>query len=256
MPILELIGLSKNFGNLQAVDNLDMAIEEGEIRGLIGPNGAGKTTVFNLVTGFLRPTHGKVIWQGRDISRMQPETIAKIGICRTFQLTTLFKEMSALQNVILAYHLEMEARLFQQFLDMKKERDKELEIKEKAISLMELLGISHVKDEIAGELSHGYKRALGMAIALATMPKLLLLDEPLTGMNPTEVSQIIETFRTIRDRGITLFIVEHNMKAMMSICEKITVLSFGSKIAEGKPEEVSKNEEVLKAYLGEEYTYA
>lgn len=250
MNILELVGLRKQFGELVAVDDIELSIEEGEIRGLIGPNGSGKTTLFNLITGFIRPTRGKVIWQGHDITAQSPHAIAKKGLARTFQLTTLFKDMTALQNVVIACHLHTETGLSQQFLRTARTRNKERAIEEKAMGLLETMGIADVKDEIAGELPHGHQRALGIAIALATEPKLLLLDEPVTGMNPIETRETMDRIRMLRDHGITILLVEHDMKAVMTTCEKITVMNFGKKIAEGIPEEVSKHEEVIEAYLG------
>lgn len=250
MNILELAGLRKQFGELVAVDDIELSIEEGEIRGLIGPNGSGKTTLFNLITGFIRPTRGKVIWQGHDITAQSPHAIAKKGLARTFQLTTLFKDMTALQNVVIACHLHTETGLSQQFLRTARTRNKERAIEEKAMGLLETMGLADVKDEIAGELPHGHQRALGIAIALATEPKLLLLDEPVTGMNPIETRETMDRIRMLRDHGITILLVEHDMKAVMTTCEKITVMNFGKKIAEGIPEEVSKHEEVIEAYLG------
>lgn len=250
MNILELVGLRKQFGELVAVDDIELSIEEGEIRGLIGPNGSGKTTLFNLITGFIRPTRGKVIWQGHDITAQSPHAIAKKGLARTFQLTTLFKDMTALQNVVIACHLHTETGLSQQFLRTARTRNKERAIEEKAMGLLETMGIADVKDEIAGELPHGHQRALGIAIALATEPKLLLLDEPVTGMNPIETRETMDRIRMLRDHGITILLVEHDMRAVMTTCGKITVMNFGKKIAEGIPEEVSKHEEVIEAYLG------
>jgi len=250
MNILELVGLRKQFGELVAVDDIDLTIEEGEIRGLIGPNGSGKTTLFNLITGFIRPTRGRVIWHGHDITGQSPHAIAKKGIARTFQLTTLFKDMTALQNVVIACHLHTKIGLFQQFLRAVGTRKKERAIEEKAVGLLESVGIADVKDEIAGELPHGHQRALEIAIALATESKLLLLDEPVTGMNPIETRDMMDKIKMLRERGITILLVEHDMRAVMSTCGKITVMNFGKKIAEGTPEEVSKHEEVIEAYLG------
>jgi len=250
MNILELVSLRKEFGGLVATDDVNLGIEEGEIRGLIGPNGSGKTTLFNLITGFIRPTRGKVIWQGHDITGQSPDTIAKKGLVRSFQLTTVFKEVTALQNVITARHLHNKANILGQIFGRTNAREKEKAVEEKAISLLETMGIGDVKDEIAGELPHGYQRALGITITLATEPKLLLLDEPVTGMNSIETRDMMERIKMLRDIGITILLVEHDMKAVMTTCEKITVMNFGEKIAEGSPEEVSKNREVIKAYLG------
>lgn len=250
MNILELVGLRKQFGELVAVDDIDLTIEEGEIRGLIGPNGSGKTTLFNLITGFIRPTRGRVIWHGYDITGHSPHAIAKKGLARTFQLTTLFKDMTALQNVVIACHLHTGIGLFQQFLRAVGTREKERAIEEKAVGLLETVGIADVKDEIAGELPHGHQRALEIAIALATESKLLLLDEPVTGMNPIETRDMMDKIKMLREQGITILLVEHDMRAVMTTCGKITVMNFGKKIAEGTPEEVSKHEEVIEAYLG------
>jgi len=250
--ILELSGLVKNFGSLVAVNNFDLSIDEGEMRGLIGPNGSGKTTVFNLITGFIRPTRGKVMWQGHDITNQSPDAIAKKGIARTFQLTTLFKDMTALQNVVIASHLHTETGLCQQFSRTARARKKEREIEERAVCLLETMGIADVKDEIAGELPHGHQRALGIAIVLATEPRLLLLDEPVSGMNLTETRDTMDRIKMLRDRGITILLVEHDMRAVMHTCEKITAMNFGEKIAEGTPEEISRHEELIEAYLGKD----
>lgn len=250
MNLIELLGLRKQFGELVAVDDVSLGIEEGEIRGLIGPNGSGKTTLFNLITGFIRPTGGKVIWQGHNITGQSPHAIARKGIARTFQLTTLLKEMTALKNVVMACHLHTNMGLFGQFLRTARTRNKEKAVEEKAMGLLEIMGIAGMKDEIAGELPHGYQRALGIAIALATEPKLLLLDEPVTGMNPVETKEMMDRLKMLRDKGVTIMIVEHDMRAVMGTCEKITVMNFGKKIAEGSPEEVTKNKDVIEAYLG------
>ncbi|MFH0915727.1 MAG: ABC transporter ATP-binding protein [bacterium] len=250
MAILELQGLRKQFGELVAVDDVDMSVEEGEIRGLIGPNGSGKTTIFNCITGFLRPTGGKVIWQGEDITGKPPHEVAGKGLAHTFQLTNLFRDMTALQNVVMACHLHTGVGLFGQFLMTKRTKQRDREIEKKSAGILETMGIVDVKDEIAGDLPHGYQEALGVAIALATVPKILLLDEPVTGMNPTETKDMMERIRSLRDQGITILLVEHDMKAVMSTCEKITVVNFGKKISEGDPEGVCSHEEVIEAYLG------
>lgn len=254
--MLEVVNLSKHFGNLLAVDDVSLTIEEGEIRGLIGPNGAGKTTLFNLISGFLRPTKGKILWKGEDLAGTLPNVVVKRGICRTFQLTTLFKELTTLQNVVMGYHLHTGTGVWQQFLQTGRTRKKEKETEEKAIGLLKTLGIADVKDRSAGSLPHGHQRILGLAVALASEPKLLMLDEPVSGMNPTEKATTMEIIRRLHDRGITIFVVEHDMKAVMSTCEKVTVMCFGKKISEGCPEEVCNDESVIEAYLGAGYNRA
>ena len=256
MSLLEVVNLSKHFGNLLAVDDISFTIEEGEKRGLSGPNGAGKTTLFSLISGFLQPTKGKILWKGEDLGGMLPNVVVKKGIGRTFQLTTLFKELTALQNVVIGCHLHTGTGLWQQFLRTGRTRKREKEIEEKAIGLLETLGIADVKDRFAGDLPHGHQRILGLAVALATEPKLLMLDEPVTGMNPTETATTMEVIGRLRDRGITIFLVEHDMKAVMSTCDKVTVMCFGKRIAEGCPEEVCNDEAVIEAYLGAGYNHA
>ena len=251
MKILELRGLRKQFGGLVAVNDVDLDVEEGEIRGLIGPNGSGKTTLFSLISGFLPPTRGKVIWRGKDITGKPVHSIVKEGVVRTFQLTTLLKDMTALQNVIIGCHLHIEMGLFTQVFGTARRRERESAVKEKAVGLLRTMGIEGIKDEPAGALPHGHQRLLSIAIALASEPKLLLFDEPSTGMNPVETQGLMDKIKMLRDeRGITIILVEHDMKAVMGTCENITVLNFGEKIAEGTPEEVGKSEEVIDAYLG------
>lgn len=252
MAILELKGLSKLFGHNMAVNDLDMEVVEGQIHGLIGPNGSGKTTVFNLVSGFLRPSRGKVIWQGRDITNMPTHRITKLGLARTFQLTALFKEITALQNVIMSCHLHTGVNLWQQFWRDKKTRRKTTAVEQRAMALLEQMGIADIAQERAADLPHGYAAALGIANALATEPKIILLDEPVSGMNPTETAETMEKIRAVRNQGITILLVEHDMNAVMSTCDEITCINFGCKIAQGTPQIVCQHPEVTKAYLGEE----
>jgi branched-chain amino acid transport system ATP-binding protein len=251
VAILEIRGLTKNFGQNVAVNNIDLRVEEGEIRGLIGPNGSGKTTLFNMISGFLTPTRGTVYWQGQNITGLPPHVIAERGLVRTFQLTALFREMTVLQNVVIACHLHTGLSLWQQFRQSREARRREREIEEKAVALLESMGIAHRKDEIAGDLPHGHQAALGIVNALAAEPRMILLDEPVGGMSPLESSETMERIKTLRDRGITILLVEHDMRAVMSTCDRVTCINFGHKIAEASPQEVCCHPEVLKAYLGE-----
>ncbi|UCD83037.1 MAG: ABC transporter ATP-binding protein [Desulfobacterales bacterium] len=252
MAILELKGLTKLFGRNTAVGDLEMTVEEGQIRGLIGPNGSGKTTIFNLITGFLRPTRGKIFWQGRDITHLPTYRVARLGLVRTFQLTALFKEITALQNVIMSSHMHTGIHLWQQFWFNKKSQRKEKAVEQRALALLDQMGIADIANERAADLPHGHAAALGIANALATNPKIILLDEPVGGMNPTETAQTMERIKAVRDQGITILLVEHDMNAVMSTCDVITCINFGYKIAEGAPQNVCRHPEVVKAYLGEE----
>ncbi len=251
MNILELRGLRKEFGGLVAVNDLDLDLEEGEIRGLIGPNGSGKTTLFGLISGFLHPTKGQVIWKGKDITKKPVHSRVKEGVVRTFQLTTLLNDMTALQNVVIGCHLHNRMGLFMQVFSSARKHRNDKVVEERAVGLLKTMGIESVKNELAGALPHGYQRLLNIVIPLACKPKLLLLDEPSTGMNPVETQELMDRIKMLRDEmGITSIVVEHDMKAVMGTCDKITVLDFGKKIAEGSPEEISKNEKVIEAYLG------
>jgi len=250
MALLEMRGLSKYFGGLAAVSDLDLAIDEGEIRGLIGPNGAGKTTLFNVISGVYRPTKGSVIYQGEDISRFSPSQIAKRGLVRTFQRTALFHDFTVLKNVVIARHLRAKETIFGAIAGTARQMEKENE--EKALEIVEFLELGPLKDELALNLPHGHQRALGVAIALATEPKVLMLDEPLTGMNPVEKEHMIALIRKLHDSGITILMVEHDMKSVMGLCIQISVLDFGKLLAEGPPEEILANPDVIEAYLGGE----
>jgi ABC-type branched-subunit amino acid transport system ATPase component len=227
-------------------------VEQGRIHGLIGPNGSGKTTVFNLISGFLRPSKGKIIWQGRDITHLPTYRVTKLGLARTFQLTALFKEMTVLQNVVLSCHLHTGINLWQQFWGDRKTQRKERAVEQRAMALLEQMGLADITNERAADLPHGHAAALGIANALATEPKMILLDEPVGGMNPTETADTMDRIKLVRDQGITILLVEHDMNAVMSTCDVITCINFGCKIAEGPAQKVCTHPEVIKAYLGEE----
>jgi len=250
MQLLNLKGVNKFFGSVAAVQNFDLEIRKGEIRGLIGPNGAGKSTLFNLVSGFLRPERGKIFLEGHEITGLSPHNIARHGLVRTFQLTSLFNETTVLENVLMAFHRRYRFGILHQLMRSRKARSEEKEMEGRATELLEMMGIGHIKGETAGDLPLGFQRILGVAIALAVNPKLLLLDEPAAGLNPKETSEMMQQIRSVRSQGVTVVLVEHDMKAVMNTCETLTVMDFGKKIAEGPPEEIITHPRVIEAYLG------
>lgn len=247
--LLETVNLTKRFGGLTVIDNLTISLEEGQVMGLIGPNGAGKSTLFNLVTGCLMPTSGVVFFDGKDITRTRPHKAASMGIGRTFQMNPLFGEFTVYENVVAAHHLRPHSSLLDIYFNTKKYRSNEKFIADHSDQILEELGLIHVRNELAKNLPHGYQKMLGVARALATKPKLLLLDEPLGGMNPEEIHFSINAIRNMRERGITILIVEHNMQ-ILGLCDKVVVISFGQKICEGTPEMVRCDEDVIKTYFG------
>jgi len=250
MAILEVAGVTKRFGGLEALRDVGLKVEAGELAGLIGPNGAGKSTLFDVLSGVTRPTSGKVFFQGEDITGMKPHRIAEKGLVRTFQATRLFSNLSVLANVYIACHIPARTNIAGDVMGLPSVRQRENEAQERAMDIVRLAGLELVKDELAKNLPHGYQRTLGVAIALATGPKLLCLDEPVTGMNIEEIQFMIGLIEKIRQRGITILLVEHHMRVVMGICDKIVVLNFGMKIAEGKPDEIQGNKDVIESYLG------
>jgi branched-chain amino acid transport system ATP-binding protein len=251
MSILETQKLCKNFSGLAALSHVDITIEKGEIRGLIGPNGAGKTTLFNVISGYYKPSSGKVMFDGKDITGLKPNVVAGLGLVRTFQATILFHEMTVLQNVSLGFHLPIRPKFFSSLFNTPYNQRKTQEIHKKALELLEFMELDTVKDEYAKNLPHGNQRALAILISLAANPKLLLLDEPFTGMNPKEKLDMMNRTKKIREQmNTTIVIVEHDMKAILELSDRITVLNYGEKIVEGLPQEVVENRNVIEAYLG------
>jgi len=253
MSLLKLQKLTKLFAGLTAVNGLDVSVNEGEIVGLIGPNGAGKTTVFNMISGVLRPTRGNVIFKDDDITGLKPYSIVKKGLARTFQLPTLFNEMTVLDNVLLGLHPRARIGYLGSLFNTSYTRDRQKELLDEAEEIINLTGLTEKKYDLARNLPHGTQRALEIAIALATEPDLLLLDEPFTGLNTDEARTMMNKIQSIHEKGITILLVEHDMRVVMNICQRIYVLNFGLKIAEGCPNEICANQEVINAYLGSEY---
>ena len=246
--LLEVESLVMRFGGLFAVNDLSFSIERGEIRGLIGPNGAGKTTTFNVISGFYTPTAGRIHFKDEDISGLKMSAVAAKGLVRTFQNSTLFQEFSLLDNVLVGCHLYRPPNLLQAIIGG--DRGQRRDSLDKALETLEAFNLADRKDDLAAELPHGLQRALGMAVALASGPELLMLDEPFTGMNPEETRQMMAQVRRIRDQGVTILLVEHDMQAVMGLCDAITVLNFGSLLVEGTPDQIRRNPDVIEAYLG------
>jgi len=255
MAMLEIRDLNKYFGGLAAIKDLNLDVFNSEIVGLIGPNGAGKTTFFNVITGVYPPTLGSVLFMNQDITGLKTYKIAQFKIARNFQDSILFMKLSVLDNVVAGFHGNYKKAEWKSFMYIPSARKEERAAKRKALEILEFMGLASLKDELAANLPHGHQRILGICIALATNPKLLLLDEPATGMNPEETSNLIMLVKRIRDNGITIILVEHDMQAVMNLCNRIVVLNYGRKIAEGLPDEITKNEEVIEAYLGREEDY-
>jgi len=250
MALLEAVGITKRFGGLEALKDLDFKVESGELVGLIGPNGAGKSTLFNVLSGVTRPTAGKIFFQGEDVTGMKPHRIAKKGLVRTYQATKLFMNLSVQANIEIACHIPARTNMVGDVIGIPSVKRRDKEARQAAIDIVKLAGLERVSGELPQNLPHGYQRSLGVAIALATRPKLLCLDEPVTGMNAEETKFMAELISRLRQGGITIFLVEHSMRVVMSICDRVIVLNFGRKIAEGSCRDIQQNKDVVEAYLG------
>jgi len=252
MPLLETKKITKRFIGLKAVTDLDLSVDKGQILGLIGPNGAGKTTVFNLISGALPPTSGKIIFKGKDVTGYKPYVLAHLGIVRTFQLAAVFQELSVLDNIQVALHNKSGVGFLRTVLETPwMARKQNSQVREKAMKLLNIAGLANYADQRAGNLPGGYQKLMSIIIALAGDPELLLLDEPMSGLNADEIQILIRLVKTIRDeRGTGIIMVEHNMKVVMDHCEHIVVINFGEKIAEGTPSQIACDKRVIEAYLG------
>ncbi len=252
MALLELRNVSRFFGKLAALTEVNLEIRENELVGLVGPNGSGKTTLFNVVSGFYRPSRGEIVYDGRRITGLRPDRITAMGLVRTFQSNILYREATVLENLIRGYHLQARTNLLQAFFGAHAYRREETDIIRQAREALEYWGLTEVSHVPADQLPHGHQRILGLAMAMAADPKLLLLDEPVAGLSGEETQEVMERVRELAERGITIVLVEHHVKTVLSLCRRLVVLDYGRKIADGTPEEVTSRKEVIEAYLGTE----
>lgn len=256
MSLLAVRDLRKRFGGLVAVDGVSFDVHEGTIKAVIGPNGAGKSTLFNLLTAFDRPDSGSVLFDGADLGRMRPHRIVRAGVSRTFQNTQLFEELTAVENVLVGMHTRLRAGLLGGALRMPWTATEERRARERALQLLRMVGVESYSEVVAADIPHGMRRLLEIARALAAEPRLLLLDEPAAGLNNHETQSLAQTLYRIRDEGVTIVVVEHDMGLVMEVSEEIVVLDRGRKIAEGPPLLIQKDATVIEAYLGEEADHA
>ncbi len=250
--MLKLENIAKDFGGLRVLNGVSFEISEGQIFGLIGPNGAGKTTVFNIISGLLKPSSGRIIFNKSDITNQPPHVVTEQGISRTFQNIRVFEDMSLLENILVGMHRLFSYSSVSMFFDLPKKKKEEKQLREKAMDILSIVHLTEKADLKAGGLSYGEQRKLELARALATEPKLLLIDEPAAGMNPAETEELMNEIKLINKNGYTICLIEHDMKVIMGICGYVAVMNFGEIIAEGSPEEIRKEKLVIEAYLGKD----
>lgn len=250
VSMLEVVKIYKYFGGMKAVDDLSFSVAEGELVALIGPNGAGKTTVFNLITSYLRPSSGEILFRGEKITHLRPHRIAALGIGRVFQHSNLLLEDTVVDNIKISHYLQLKAPIWSHLFGLRIAQTDLKRIKESTQNLLEDFELERYKNNLAKDLSHGHRRALSMAISFASKPKLILLDEPFTGMNAEEINKMVKIIEKVRNWGITILLIEHNIKAVRIISDRIVVMNFGKKIAQGLPEDIIKNKDVIISYLG------
>jgi branched-chain amino acid transport system ATP-binding protein len=252
MALLELKGVSKLFGKLAALEDINVQVEPGEILGIVGPNGSGKTTLINLISGYYRPTSGTILFNGEKISGLRPDEIARKGIIRTFQANVLFEGASVVESVMIASRLQYKTNEWQAFWETKAYKDEHEKVVGNVLETLRFTDIFNETFRPAAALSHGYQRMLGIAVALVANPKVLLLDEPTTGMNHQEAMFVVDSIKKINEQGVTVLVIEHNMKVLLNMATRVAVLNFGYKIADGNPHEMMSKPEVVEAYLGTE----
>jgi branched-chain amino acid transport system ATP-binding protein len=248
--VLSVENLAIRFGGLMALSSLNFVVRDGEITSLIGPNGAGKTTAFNVITGFLAPSEGRAHYRGRLLNGLRPHEVAELGVVRTFQKTSVFDGNTVFENIMIGLHRRGACKPWEILLGLRRVRDEEIELRERAAEILDFVGLSARAGEFANALAYGDQRLLEVAVALAANPSLLLLDEPVSGMNPVETASFMRMVGKIRDRGITILLVEHDMRMVMGVSDRVVVLNQGEVIAEGAPQEIQRHPEVIRAYLG------
>jgi branched-chain amino acid transport system ATP-binding protein len=252
MPFLELKNVTKSFGKLVALEDVSLEVQPGEILGIVGPNGSGKTTLINVISGYFRPTRGEIFFKDQKISGMRPDRIAAGGIIRTFQSNVLYEGTTVIESMLISSYQQYKTSHWHSFFNTRTWKDENEKVVGRVIDLIKLLDLLNDTFLPAEGLSHGYRRLLGIAMAMISNPSVLLLDEPTTGMNHEEAMFVVDKIKKLREQGVTIILIEHNMKVLLDVAERVIVLNFGNKIAEGKPEEVMNRQEVIEAYLGTE----